>query len=172
MTPIVLLALAVLTAAATRVISLVLHEAGHWGAAWLAGVPVNEVRIGEGRIVGRFRLGPTAVRLGLRPRSGLVLFGAAPSRAALLAILAAGPLAEFAFGAGLVLALFAGMLDRDLAPLVFLALALIGLSLVRNLVPRQISVAGEAVPNDGLRLLALLRAPVRRERGGASPAGS
>jgi peptidase M50-like protein len=139
----------------------IFHEGGHYFFAWVVGIPVRRVLIGNGPIVLSHQFGDTSVELRLFPFGGgvlfypdllirkyrwaLVLVGGVLGNILLLglpeilaAIIPPGDISDLAFG-GLV------------ATQVFIIFA--------NLLPLRLSIESVRVPSDGLALLGLLLLP-------------
>ena len=136
-------------------LSLVVHELGHAVAGWLAGVPLQIVRIGHGSLLGSFRVRTVRFEWRRWPFSGAVTFlPAKRSRLALVAVVLGGLAAN--------LAVFAVMTAAWLIPAEenfgALVLALAQLPyIVGSALPYTQHWRGTRQPSDMLKLWQLLQ---------------
>lgn len=141
------------------------HEMAHAVAAWLAGVRVTEVVIGNGTRQGTFFIGRCRVRLTSWPFSGHVIICYARAkwvRMRSILILMAGPLMT----AGLSALAFYLMVRwekayEQQAPVVLRLLVIFGLTggwiVVLTLWPRTSEANGLQMPNDAAQVLEFMR---------------
>jgi hypothetical protein len=137
------------------VVSVVVHELGHAGAAWTLGFEVRAVRIGT-PVALRLQLGRTRVELGPLPFGGLTIPVTRDPRRYRLRrglVVLAGPLANAALA--VIVWRVPGVVPGAVG--VRWALVLQVLLVVENLVPRRVATADGPAATDGALLLDLVR---------------
>ena len=152
------LVLMVLSWRASAMVGLLAHELAHAGMGRLVGLPIREIRLGEGRTLIEQRIGAMVVRIGWRWRGGTVRLdpNVAMGKVALSLFIAAGPCANLMLFAALLWVIAADEIDRDWIGLILPAAACQFATLVRTLKPGEHLLFGQRIPNDGAVLLELL----------------
>jgi hypothetical protein len=141
----------------------VLHEAGHALASRLLGVPAYAVVIGHEPWMLDRRVFGLRLRIGWLPAGGLTYHAASGGKNAWLKdlmITAAGPLTNLAIAvAGFAAAAsMTGRLEHSLWRFAaFMVAAASAVQFAWNIWPHSVNAHGTKVPNDGARMLGLLR---------------
>ena len=146
-------------------LGIYLHESGHVISAKLSGFRVNRVIIGGGKVLLRSTMLGIPLTIG-KGFVGLTVIGHIVGRLVRwrFAFFAAGGLLLQSLLAGACILVFKGQITAHVLeggvnlPAMFVMANV--LLIVNNVLPRRIRVSGEALPNDGLRLLT---APFLRE---------
>ncbi len=140
---------------------IVLHEAGHAGAAWLLGLEPRLVIVGHGKIVLRYRIGRLWFVMRAVPLYGIAARLPDPEgRAAAQAlVVAAGPLASLALLAVIVVVLrvrYADASIEEIEALIGVGSAAFG-QFSASLFPMTARFAGRRRPSDELKLWRIAR---------------